>query len=146
MLVLALAGLLVMHGLDAGAITRSSGGEAATSHPARHRTQSELGRDDRTGGMHGPARSEQSMSPLNASVTAEARTDDGAGHVGWGHVVAMCVAVLATMVTGAVRRLLASARSRITARGASVAGGLVRLPRVFRPPGPARIELCVLTC
>jgi hypothetical protein len=56
------------------------------------------------------------------------------------------LAVLATIATSTVRRLLASARARIAAGGAAVAGRLVRLPKVFRPPGARRIELCVLTC
>jgi len=145
LLVLALAGLLVMHGFDAGVVAQGSGGEAAMSPAARHGMEPGSGAGEPTMAMGGSVGSEQSAF-RGAGHRGEAAADGHAGHVGWGHVVAVCVAVLATFAAGAVRRLLASVRARIAGGRAPVAGRLVRLLKVFRPPGPARVELCVLTC
>jgi hypothetical protein len=147
LLVLTLAGLLAMHGIDETALAQGSGGDAAPSPTARHGME-EPGPDagEWAIAVPGSLASEQLASLQDASHTGAAGAGDRAGHVGWGHVAAVCLAVLATIATSTVRRLLASARARIAAGGAAVAGRLVRLPKVFRPPGARRIELCVLTC
>lgn len=147
LLVLVLAGLLVMHGIDATVLTHGSRGDATLSPTERH-VMEQPGPDagEQAIAVPGSVASEEMASPPDASHTGAAGAGDRAGHVGWGHVAAMCLAVLATFATGTVRRRLVGVRARTAAGGGPVAGRLVRLAKVFRPPGVPRVELCVLTC
>jgi hypothetical protein len=147
LVVLVLAGLLVMHGIDATALAHGSRGDATLSPTERH-VMEQPGPDagERAIAVPGSVTSQEMASPPDASHTGAAGAGDRAGHVGWGHVAALCLAVLATFATSTVRRLLAGVRARTAAGGGPVAGRLVRLPKVFRPPGVPRVELCVLTC
>lgn len=143
-LVLAAAGLLMMHGLDAGSMPATHQGDAATSSLAPGPMRSGPGEQpDMTHGAPGSARS---MSAGDAGVAARAGGADNGVHVGWGHVVAMCVVVLATVTTVAARHLLGRVRAPFMADFGPGRGGLAPSPRVCRPPGPRWLELCVLTC
>lgn len=144
LLVLALAGLVVMHGLDAGAVAHA-GVDVSTPSTAGHGMAPGPGEVERVVGSVGARRSAL-PGHGDAGPTAAAGPDGRAAHVGWGHIVAVCVAVLATCATGAIRRLPAGPGARICRCRAPVAGGSARRPAVVRPPGPARVELCVLTC
>ncbi|HEX6422503.1 MAG TPA: hypothetical protein VFZ79_03430 [Acidimicrobiales bacterium] len=144
LLVLALAGLVVMHGLDAGAVAHA-GVEASTPSTAGRGMQSGSVETERSMAVAGSSRSGQPAHG-DAGRTAETGPEGRAAHVGWGHIVAACVAVLATCATGAIRRLPASPGARICRGRAPVTGGSAHRPAVVRPPGPARVELCVLTC
>ncbi|HET6774993.1 MAG TPA: hypothetical protein VFH36_16880 [Acidimicrobiales bacterium] len=147
LVVLVLAGLLVMHGIDATALAHGPRGDATLS-PTERRVMEQPGPDagERAIAVPGSVASGEMASPPDASHTGVAGAGDRAGHVGWGHMAAVCLAVLATVATSTVRRLVAGARARTATGGGPVAGRLVRLPRVFRPPGVLRVELCVLTC
>jgi hypothetical protein len=124
MLVLAVGGLLLMHGLDAPGHMVAGDDHSQVAHAA-----------------HGTA-----MGDLEAATAAESTVPGGAGHHGaLGHVMAMCVAVLA-VASGATafRRLslrplavpvVTGAVARAWARGAL---------DPFRPPGPDRLALCIL--
>jgi hypothetical protein len=145
MLVLALAGLLVMHGLDAGAATGGGDGHVVSSM-VRHDMAPAAGVSQSSGAMPDSADSDRGTSTGDAGHIRVAAADAAAGHAGLGHVVAMCMVVVAAASTGAVRRILGGVRARFAATAAFAAGRLARVVQVGRPPGPGRLELCILRC
>ena len=146
MLVLALAGLLVMHGFDAGAATGGGSDGHAVSSTVRHDMAPAAGAFQPSGAMPEATDSYRARSTGDVGPIRVAADDATAGDPGIGHVVAMCMAVLAAASTGAVRRLLGGVRARFAAATALAAGRLVRGVEVGRPPGPGRLELCILRC
>jgi hypothetical protein len=145
MLALALAGLLVMHGFDAGAATGGSDGHVVSSI-VQHDMASAAGASQLSGAMPDSAGSDRATSTGDAGHIRVAAADAAAGHAGLGHVVAMCMVVIAAASTGAVRRLLGGVRAGFAATAALAAGRLARAVEVGRPPGPGRLELCILRC
>ena len=145
MLVLALAGLLVMHGFDAGAATGGADGHMVSS-TVRHDMVPASGVSRLSGAMPDSAGSDRATSPGDIGHIRVAAADAAAGHAGLGHVVAMCMVVVAAASTGAVRRILGAVRAKLVAAAARAAGRLARAVQVGRPPGPGRLELCILRC
>lgn len=143
---LALAGLLLMHGFDAGAVTGGGIDGHVTSSMVRHAMAPAAGASQPSGAMSESAYSDGARSTGDVGHIRVAATDAAGGHAGIGHVVAMCMAVLAAASTGAVRRLVGGVRARLTAATALAAGRLVRAVEVGRPSGPGRLELCILRC
>jgi hypothetical protein len=124
MLVLTVGGLLLMHGLDAP-------GHLVAGED--HRPPVHVSHD-------------VAASDHDAAALAASGVPDGADRHGpIGHVMAMCVAVLAVATGGtAVRRLsLRLLRLPVVIGGAAWAWAHRALdPR--RPPGPDRLALCIL--
>ena len=145
MLALALAGLLVMHGFEAGAATGGGDGHGVSS-TVRHDIAPEAGASQPSGTMPGSADTDRATSTGAAGHIDGAAHDAAAGHAGVGHVVAMCMAVVAAASTGAVRRVLGLVRARVAAATALAGGRPARAVEVGRPPGPGRLELCILRC
>ena len=145
MLVLALAGLLVMHAFDAGATTGGGAGHVV-SRTVRHDMAPAAGVSQLSGPMPDSADSDRATSPGDPGNIRVAATDASTGHAGLGHVVAMCMVVVAAASTGAVRRILGAVRARFAAAAARAAGRQARAVQVGRPPGPGRLELCILRC
>jgi hypothetical protein len=145
MLVLALAGLLVMHGFDAGAAT---GGDDVhvVSSTVQHDMAPPAGVSQLGGAMPDPAGSDRATSTGDAGHIRVDAADAAAGHAGLGHVVAMCMVVVAAASTGAVRRILGGVRATFAAAADRAAGRLACAVEVGRPPGPGRLELCILRC
>jgi hypothetical protein len=146
MLVLALAGLLVMHGFDAGAATGGGSDGHVVSSTVRHDMAPAAGASQSSGAMPESTDSDRARSTGDAGHIRFAADDAAAGHAGFGHVVAMCMAVVAAASTGAVRRLLGGVRASFAAATALATGRLARAVEVRRPPGPGRLELCILRC
>ena len=145
MLVLALAGLLVMHGFDAVAATGGGDGHVVSS-TVRHDMAPAAGVSPLSGAMPDSVDSDRARSTGDVGHIRVAADDAAAGHAGFGHVVAMCMAVVAAASTGAVRRLLGGVRASFAAATALAADRLARAVEVRRPPGPGRLELCILRC
>ena len=124
MLVLAVGGLLLMHGLDAPAqlIARDDHSQAARA-------------------AHGAATSDH-----DTASTAAPGEPAGADHHGpLGHVMAMCGAVLAVVAGGtALRRLSLRPLAVPVLTGAAARAWAHRALEPFRPPGPDRLALCIL--
>lgn len=144
MLVLALAGLLAMHGLDASGMTHV-GADTMLSPTEEHAGSPEAAPGARA--AHRPAAMSQhsTRSPAVHGLVP-AKSDDRTSGVAVHHLVAMCIVVLGTVAAGVLHRLLARVRTR---RVASVNPALAGAPppsRVFRPPRLRLAELCVLTC
>jgi hypothetical protein len=145
MLALALAGLLVMHGFDAGAATGGVDGHVVSS-TVRHDMAPAVGVSQLSGVMPDSADSDRAMSTGDAGHVRVAAADAAAGHAGLGHVVAMCMVVVAAASTGAVRRALGGVRAKFAAAAARATGRLAQAVEVGRPPEPGRLELCILRC
>lgn len=145
MLVLALAGLLVMHCLDAGAATGGADGHAGSS-TVQHDMARAAGVSQSSGAMPDSTDSDRATSTAGAGHIRVAASDPAAGHAGLGHVVAMCMVVVVAASTGAVRRISGGVRGSFAAAAARAAGRLARAVEVGRPPGPGRLELCILRC
>lgn len=124
MLVLAAGGLLLMHGLDAPGHLIAGDDHSPAAHAA-----------------HGAA-----MSDHDAASTAAPGGPDGADHHRpLGHVMAMCVAVLAVVAGGtALRRLSLRPLAVPVVTGAAARAWAHRALEPFRPPGPDRLALCIL--
>lgn len=146
MLVLALAGLLVMHGFDGGAATGGGSDGHVVSSMVQHDMAPAAGASQVGGAMPDSAGSDRAPSMEDAGHVRVTAVGATAGHAGVGHVVAMCMAVLAAASTGAVRRLFGGVRAGFAAAAAFAAGRLARAVEVGRPPGPGRLELCILRC
>lgn len=121
LVVVAIAGVLAMHGVDA---TTTAQHIAATSHVA-------AAADD----LHAAA----PMSPAATATSAEHQSD-GAGH----HLVMVCIAALVGALGFAGRRLLfrlaaAAARTELAVLTVGQC-----LDEILRPPPPAWVRLCVL--
>jgi hypothetical protein len=145
MLAFGLAGLLVMHGFDAGAA--AGGGDShAVSSAVQHDMAPAAGVSSMDGAMPHAADSDRAVSTGDAGHVRLAAADAAAGHAGVGHVMAMCMVAAAAASTGAVRRILGGVRTRFAAVTARAAGRLARVVEVGRPPGPGRLELCILRC
>ena len=144
MLVLALAGLLVMHGFDAGAATGGGDGHVVSSM-VQHDMAPAAGAP-LSGSMADSAGSDSAPSTGDAGHIRATAAGATAGHAGFGHVVAMCMVVVAAASTGAGRRIWGGVRAKFAAAAARAAGRLVRADEVGRPPGPGRLELCILRC
>lgn len=144
MLVLGLAGLLVMHGFDAGATTGPPDGHVVSS-AVQHEAPPAAVVSNTNGATSDPAGSDPVASTGDAGHMRVAAADGAAGHAGLGHVVAMCM-VVAAAGAGAVRRISGGLRTRLAAAVASTAGRLARATEVDGPPGPGRLELCILRC
>jgi hypothetical protein len=145
MLVLALAGLLVMHGFDAGAATGGEDVHVASS-TARHEMALPADVSVSSDAMPDLVGSDRAPSAGDAGNIREAGADAAAGHVHLGHVMAMCMVVVAVASTGAVRRILGGVRARCAAAAARAATRLPQAVEAGRPPGPGRLELCILRC
>lgn len=143
MLVSALAGLLVMHGFDAGAAT--GGGDGHAVSPT---VQLDIAPSPgvASGAMpdtadSGPATSTEDAAHMRVPGAAAA-----AGHAGLGHVAAMCMVVAAAASTGVVRRILRGVRATFAVVADRAAGRPAWAAEAGRPPGPGRLELCILRC
>lgn len=143
-LVLALTGLLAMHGLDAGSVTAGDDGGVMTS-TMRQDLVPGAGVAQPSGAMPDSAGSDRSEA-TRGERHVDAAGAAAPGHVGLGHVVAMCVAVVVAATTTAVRHLARGALARFGDVACNTAGRLVRALDAPRPSGPARLELCILLC
>lgn len=126
LLPLLVGALLLMHGLDAGATTSGLHGAATAAPPA-----------------HDHAATTAPALHLHDGAPAE-HHDEGCAGCTVGHVMAACVAIVATVVglhvarrrvRAGVAMLIVSARGRI--------GAARPLPR---PPDPAWVRLAVMRC
>lgn len=126
LLLFAVGGLLGTHGVDACAAAITGAGDAALSPMPGHEPVG--------------------AAPDEADDIARPAGGGTARHVGLGHVVAMCTVVLVTAATGTLRRLSAGVRAWSAHARVAAAGRLARRRELFRPPGPGRVELCVLIC
>jgi hypothetical protein len=140
-----LAGLLVMHGFDAGAAAGGGDGHAVSA-AVQHDMAPAAGVSRMDGAMPDAADSDRAVSTGDAGHMRLAAVDTAAGHAGLGHVMAMCMVVAAAASTGAVRRILGGVQARFAAAAARAAGRLAQVVEVGRPPGPGRLELCILRC
>jgi hypothetical protein len=124
MLVLALGGLLLMHGIDAPGHLIAADDHRQVAHAAP----------------------EAAMSDHDAAATTATGESGGGDHHGaLGHVLAMCVAVLGVASGSTVLRRL-SLRSLALAR-APVAAARAWAHRALdelRQPAPDRLALCIL--
>ena len=107
--------LLLMHGLDAGATTTELHGASAAASDHSH----------------------QSGAPAE---------HHGAGCDGCavGHVMAACVAIVATVVGLRLARRVAG--TRVAALAATATGRIRAARQLLRPPDPAWIRLAVMRC
>jgi hypothetical protein len=144
LLVLAVAGLVVMHGFDAGAVAHG-GVNASAATPEGQTPGSQPGHG--AGADHGrPAQTPRStLLPHAPDHVYEASTDltsSGAAN----HLAAVCVVVLAVVAAGVLRRLDGRVRARGAPSVTPARPASARPCRVFRPPRLRLAELSVLTC
>jgi hypothetical protein len=124
MLVLAVGGLLLMHGLDAPGHRLSVEDHGQPVHVS-----------------HDVAASDHDATTVAASPVPDGTDRHGA----LGHVMAMCVAVLAVAVgRPAVRRLSLRPLGLPVVIGAEAWAWAHRALDPLRPPGPDRLALCIL--
>lgn len=142
-LLVALAGLVVMHGFDAGAVTAGGDGGLMTATMG-HDVAMRAGLAHSSSAMPDPAGSDRSGA-ARGPHHAEASGPAASPHAGLGHVVAMCVAVVVAATT-ALRRLERGALVRFRGVAVLLAGRLVRAVEARRPSGPRPLELCILLC
>lgn len=122
LLVVAIAGVLAMHGVDA---TTTAQHVAATPHAA-------VAEHD----MHAAV----SMSPATTDTSGEHQSD-GAGH----HVIVVCIAALAGALGFVGSRLLFRLATTAVTRAALAVSDIgEHLDEILRPPPPAWVRLCVL--
>lgn len=122
LLVVAIAGVLAMHGVDA---------TTTAQHVAAAPSASASEHD-----MHAV----NSMSAAAAGSSGEQQSD-GAAH----HVIAVCIAALVGALGFAGRRLLFRLAAATVARTElAVLTVGERLDEILRPPPPAWVRLCVL--
>jgi hypothetical protein len=145
MLVLGLAGLLVMHGFDAGAATGGGDGHVVSSTVQLDMAPA-AGVSNMNGAMPDSAESDRATSTGDTRHMRVAAAEAAGRHAGLGHVVAMCMMVVAAASTGVVRRILRGVRATFAAAAGRAAGRLAWAVEVGRPPGPGRLELCILRC
>jgi hypothetical protein len=107
--------LLLMHGLDAGASTAGLHGVAAAAPTHDHR----------------------------AETPAEHR-DAGCDGCTFGHVMAACVAIAATVV--GLRLARRGTGTRLSTLVASSTGRIRAARQLLRPPDPAWVRLAVMRC
>jgi hypothetical protein len=123
MLVLAVGGLLLMHGLDAPGPLITADDDSQVAHA-----------------------SHDAMSAHEAASTAASGASDGSHHHGaLAHVMAMCVAVLAGAAGSAVlRRLSVRLLAVAVVTGAGARAWARRGLDELRQPPPDRLALCIL--
>lgn len=122
LLVIAIAGVIAMHGVNA---------TTTAQHVAANSNTPEVAHD-----LHAAA-----PTSLAATDASGEHQSDGAGH----HLVMVCIAALAGAVGFARRRLLIRLAAATVARtefAVSTVGE--RLDEILRPPPPAWVRLCVL--
>lgn len=107
--------LLLMHGLDAGATTTELHGASAAASD----------------------HSNQSGAPAE-------HHDAGCDGCAVGHVMAACVAIVATVVGLRLARRVAG--TRVAALAATATGRIRAARQLLRPPDPAWIRLAVMRC
>jgi hypothetical protein len=128
MLVLAATGLFVMHGPDAG----SHGGPQLPDPVAM--AMPDVEPEHSGAAVHAGA---VSLDPAGAEAST---------HGGWGHVMALCMAVLATAAGQVLRHLLPRARVALVGLAPVATRWRVRWPGTAGPPAPTHLELCVQLC
>ncbi len=144
-LVLGLVGLLVMHGFGAGAATGGGDGHVVSS-TVQLDVAPAAGVPNTNGAMPDSAESDRATSTGDAGHTRLTAAEAAGRHAGLGHVLAMCMVVVAAASTGVLRRILRGVRATFAAPADRAAGCLAWAVDVARPPGPGRLELCILRC
>ena len=107
--------LLLMHGLDAGANTSGLHGTSAVASDQSHQ-------GDTPGEQH----------------------DAGCDGCAVGHVMAACIAVVATVV--GLRLARRATGVRVSTLAASATGRIRAARQLLRPPDPAWVRLAVMRC
>lgn len=130
---LAVGGLLLMHGLDAR-------GHGAIADTHLHGTASAAA------SLHGDHEGAALRAATGSSTVDDAGTAPVRGHEhgGLGHVMAMCVAVLAAAGGMLLRRLWSGPGSDMSAFPFTALRWARLTVEDYRPPGPGRLALCVL--
>jgi hypothetical protein len=144
-LALGLAALLVMHGFDAGAAT-GGGDRHVISSTVQLDMAPAAGVSNMHGGMPDSAEPDRATWPGDPGHLRVAAAEAAGAHAGLGHVVAMCMVVVTAAGTGVVRRILSGVRAMLAAAADRAAGRPAWAVEVGRPPGPGRLELCILRC
>jgi hypothetical protein len=134
MLVLVAGGLLLMHGLDGPRHHVAAAGSSQVAG-ASHETP-----------MTGHAAAATTEGAATTEAVTASGASNGADHLGaLGHVMAMCVAVLAVAAGRTVlRRLSMRPLAVVVAPVAAAQAWACRAMDALRQPTPDRLELCIL--